>query len=84
MTDCLGDDLTVLAAEKKRLNALLDDAMDQYALVEEDLNVRMKGKAGAELEALMSERARVEDMLGIVALVERLDQIRQRMDALKG
>ncbi|WP_245644184.1 hypothetical protein [Magnetospirillum moscoviense] len=78
------EDLAFLTAEKKRLDQLLDDAMDQYALVEEDLNVRMKGKSGAELDALMAERARIEDTLGIVALVERIDVIREKIEALRG
>ncbi|CAA7616442.1 conserved hypothetical protein [Magnetospirillum sp. LM-5] len=78
------EDLAFLTAEKKRLDQLLDNAMDQYALVEEDLNVRMKGKSGAELDALMAERARIEDTLGIVALVERIDVIREKIEALRG
>lgn len=84
MSEALGDDIAALTAEKKRLDGLLDDAMDQYALVEEDLNVRMKGKTGSELDALMAERARIEDTLGIVELVERIDAIRMRIEELKG
>jgi hypothetical protein len=80
----VSEDLAFLAAEKKRLDQLLDDAMDQYALVEEDLNVRMKGKSGVELDALMAERARIEDTLGIVALVDRIDVIREKIAALRG
>ncbi len=83
MTDCCGDEWVRLAAERKRLDALLDQAMEQYALVEEDLNARMKGKSGPELDALMAERARIEDTLGIVELVERIDHIRAQMAALR-
>jgi len=77
-------DLAALAEEKKRLDQLLDDALDQYALYEEDMNIRFKTADEAGRAALMAERNEVEEKLGIVALVMRLDEIRAEMDALKG
>lgn len=72
-------ELARLEAERKRLDARLDDAVAQYALVEEDLNIRMKAASPAQLQELMAERARIEESLGIVALVEAIDAIRERM-----
>lgn len=72
-----------LDAERKRLDGLLDDAVAQYALVEEDLNARMKAASPVQLQALMEERARIEDALGIVELVERIDAIRERMAVIR-
>lgn len=72
--------MTELLAEKKRLDALLDDALDQYALYEEGMNIRFKTANETERTALMAERNEVEDKLGIVALVLRLDEIRELMD----
>lgn len=76
-------ELTRLTDERKRLDAMLDDALAQFALVEEDLNARMKGAAPAQMQALMEERARIEDALGIAALVDRIDEIRARMAIIK-
>ena len=73
-------DMAELLAEKKRLDALLDDALDQYALYEEGMNIRFKTANEAERTALMVERNEVEDKLGIVALVLRLDEIRALME----
>lgn len=72
-----------LQAERKRLDALLDEAMEQYALFEEDINGRMKAAGPAEMDGLMAERARVEDMLGIADLVDRIDRIRERIEAIQ-
>lgn len=72
--------MTELLAEKKRLDALLDDALDQYALYEEGMNIRFKTANETERTALMAERNEVEDKLGIVALVLRLDEIRELME----
>ena len=73
-------DMAELLAEKKRLDALLDDALDQYALYEEGMNIRFKTANEAERTALMVERNEVEDKLGIVTLVLRLDEIRALME----
>lgn len=73
-------DMAELLAEKKRLDALLDDALDQYALYEEGMNIRFKSANDAERAALMAERNEVEEKLGIVALVLRLDEIRELME----
>lgn len=72
-------ELAHLDSERKRLDGLLDDAVAQYALVEEDMNVRMKAASPAQLQELMAERARIEESLGIAALVDAIDAIRERM-----
>ncbi|MBI2241571.1 MAG: hypothetical protein HYU59_12310 [Magnetospirillum gryphiswaldense] len=76
-------DLAALTEEKKRLDQMLDDALDQYALYEEDMNIRFKTADEPGRAALMAERGEVEEKLGIVALVLRLDEIRAEMEALK-
>lgn len=83
MTTVFDVELARLTDERKRLDAMLDDALAQFALVEEDLNARMKNATPAEMQALMEERARIEDSLGIVALVDRIDEIRARMSIIK-
>ena len=74
---------TALLAEKQRLDAQLDDALDQYALFEEGMNIRFKHADEAERAALMAERNQVEETLGIVALVLRLDEIRAQLEQLE-
>lgn len=76
-------DMAELLAEKKRLDALLDDALDQYALYEEGMNIRFKTANELERAALMAERNEVEEKLGIVALVVRLDEIRELINRAK-
>lgn len=76
-------DMAELLAEKKRLDALLDDALDQYALYEEGMNIRFKTANELERAALMAERNEIEEKLGIVALVLRLDEIRELIDRAK-
>lgn len=68
--------LAELQGERKRLDALLDDAVAQFALVEEDMNARMKVATPEKLQELMAERARIEDALGIAELVDRIDEVR--------
>lgn len=75
--------LAELEGERKRLDGLLDEAVAQFALVEEDMNARMKVASPAQLEVLMQERARIEEALGIAELVERIDAIRARIVSLK-
>lgn len=65
-----------LQAERKRLDALLDDAVAQFALVEEDMNARMKHATPEKLQELMVERGRIEEALGIADLVNRIDDLR--------
>lgn len=76
--------LEQLLDEKKRLDAQLDEALDQYALYEEGMNIRFKTASDSERAALMAERNEVEEKLGIVTLVMRLDEIRAQIEALKG
>ncbi|MGE5475942.1 MAG: hypothetical protein ACM3Q1_04755 [Bacteroidales bacterium] len=71
--------LAELQDERRRLDALLDDAVAQFALVEEDMNARMKVATPQQLQALMEERARIEDALGIAELVDRIDDLRERI-----
>lgn len=75
--------IAVLEAERKQLDAMLDAAMDKYAEFEEGMNERLKTASPDERMALFAEREQVEEMLGIVATVERIDQIRQRIAELK-
>lgn len=76
--------LEQLLDEKKRLDIQLDEALDQYALYEEGMNIRFKTASDSERAALMAERNEVEEKLGIVTLVMRLDEIRAQIEALKG
>lgn len=75
--------LAELLDERKRLDDLLDDAVAQFALVEEDMNARMKVASPSELQVLMVERAQIEDALGIADLVDRIDLLRERIAALR-
>lgn len=83
MVDALQTQLVQLQDERKRLDALLDDAVAQYALVEEDMNARMKGASPEQVQALLGERTRIEESLGIAALVERIDAVREEMARLQ-
>lgn len=76
-------DLDGLLAEKNRLDDLLDDALDKFALYEEKLNARFKTASPEDLQVLMAERAQVEDMLGIADLVIRLDELRELIAAAR-
>lgn len=75
--------LVELQDERKRLDQLLDEALEQYALYEEGMNARMKVAGPEEMPALMAERSRMEETLGIAELVERIDAIRERVAGLK-
>lgn len=75
--------LEELAGERKRLDELLDEALEQFAQYEEAMNARMKVAGPDQMPALMEERSRMEDALGIADLVDRIDQIRERMTVLK-
>lgn len=76
-------DLDGLLAEKKRLDDLLDDALDKFALYEEKLNAQFKNASPEDVQVLMAERAQVEDMLGIADLVTRLDELREAIQAAR-
>lgn len=75
--------LNQLQDERKRLDTLLDDALAQFALVEEELNPRMKMATPVQLQELMAERACIEEALGIAELVDRIDQVRSQIARLK-
>ena len=83
MTNPFDIELARIEEERKRLDGMLDDALAQFAQVEEEMNARMKTATPAQLQALMEERARIEDSLGIVALVDRLDELRARAALIK-
>lgn len=72
-----------LVAERKRLDGLLDEALDQYALFEDGMNIRMKHANADEAAVLLVERAHVEDLLGIIDLVDRIDRIRERVELMR-
>lgn len=83
--DPMGSDtLESLAAEKAALDERLDQALEQYAVFEEGMNDRFKHADADERLALMQERNQIEETLGIVAIVQRLDEIRAAMEALEG
>ena len=71
-----------LTQERSRLDAQLDEALHAFAEYEEGMNLRWHTADPAARQELMAERARVEEQLGIVAMVERLDEIRAALDAL--
>ncbi len=75
--------LELLAEEKNRLDAMLDEALDRFAEYEEGFNPRMKVAGPDELPALMNERAMMEETLGIAHCVDRLDELRLAIEALK-
>lgn len=76
--------LMELMAERKRLDGLLDDALEQFALYEEGMNPRMKAaKSPDELQALIAERTIMEETLGIADLVIRIDELRERIEEIK-
>ncbi|CAA7623443.1 hypothetical protein [Magnetospirillum sp. UT-4] len=81
--DLLSMSLADLVEERKRLDGLLDDALEQFARFEEEFNPRMKVAPPDQLPALMAERANVEELLGIATLVDQIDLVRLRIDALK-
>ena len=72
-----------LMEERDRLDAQLDEALHVFAEYEEGMNLRWRTADPATRQELMAERARVEEQLGIVALVEGLDEIGGALQAHK-
>jgi hypothetical protein len=75
--------LELLADEKNRLDAMLDEALDRFAEYEEGFNPRMKLASPDELPLLMAERTQMEETLGIAHCVDRLDELRIAIEAIK-
>jgi hypothetical protein len=75
--------IAALMEERARLDAQLDEALHTFATYEEGMNVRWNTSDPAERQALMEERAQVEEQLGIVAMVLRLDEIREELERLQ-
>jgi len=75
--------LAELMDERKQMDVKLDQAVATFALVEEEMNARMKVASPERLQELMQERAQIEDQLGIVDLVERIDALRERIAQIK-
>ncbi len=75
--------IDALKEERNRLDTQLDEALHTFAEYEEGMNVRWQTADPAARQELMMERTRVEEELGIVAIVERLDEIREALDAYK-
>jgi hypothetical protein len=73
--------MDALTEERKQLDAQLDDALHTFAEYEEGMNVRWQTADPAARQELMAERTRVEEELGIVTIVLRLDEIREQMEA---
>lgn len=72
-----------LIAERKRLDDLLDDALEKFALYEEDFNNRLKTMPEDQRMLMFAERIQMEEMLGIADLVDRLDHLRDRLNEVK-
>lgn len=75
--------IETLTEEKNRLDSELDTALHTFAEYEEGMNVRWQTADPAERQSLMEERNQVEEQLGIVSMVVRLDEIREQLEALK-
>lgn len=75
--------IETLTEEKNRLDFELDAALHTFAEYEEGMNVRWQTADPAARQALMEERNQVEEQLGIVTMVLRLDEIREQLDALR-
>ena len=75
--------IAALKEERARLDAQLDEALHAFAEYEEGMNVRWHTADPGERQELMAERSRVEEELGIVAIVLRLDEIREALEAQK-
>lgn len=75
--------LAQLIDERKRLDDLLDDALAQFALYEEEMNARWRGATPEQIQALMAERAQMEEAMGIADLVIRIDELRVQIEDLK-
>jgi hypothetical protein len=75
--------IETLTEEKARLDADLDAALHTFAEYEEGMNVRWQTADPAARQALMEERNQVEEQLGIVTMVVRLDEIREQLEELR-
>lgn len=75
--------LGALAAEKRRLDDDLSQALARFVEYEEVYNVRIKTADAAELANLRAERSRLEETLGVEALVERIDDLTRQMAELQ-
>ncbi len=75
--------IETLNQERKRLDIQLDEALHTFAEYEEGMNVRWQTADPAGRQDLMMERSRVEEELGIVTIVLRLDEIREELEAVK-
>ena len=82
-TQAPAEQLEALLSEQARLDDQLDDALAQFAVYEEHFNVKLNQASEAERPALMAERNGVEESLGIVDIVLRLDDLRDQIQALK-
>ena len=76
--------LDALLAEKEALDLRLDEALRAFATFEEEMNQHWRNADATARQTLLAERAQVEESLGIVALVDRLDQIRDQLTRLRG
>lgn len=76
--------LDAVLAEKEALDLRLDEALRAFATFEEEMNHRWRDADASARQTLLAERAQVEESLGIVALVDRLDQIRDLLARLRG
>ena len=66
----------------RNLNDQLDTALKTYSTFEYKLNAELKvAQAPEERDAIFARRAQYEDMLGIEALVNHIDTVRQQLHA---
>ncbi|MGE5503452.1 MAG: hypothetical protein ACM31L_03425 [Actinomycetota bacterium] len=79
-----GSSLDALAAEKKRLDDSLSEALARFVEFEEIYNVRIKTAAPDEAARLRAERSQLEETLGVEVLVERIDAVSRQMAELRG
>jgi hypothetical protein len=75
--------IDALIAEKDALDMRLDEALRAFADYEEQMNQRWHAADADQRIHLMTERTQVEESLGIVAIVERLDLIRDQIVRLR-
>lgn len=68
-----------LLDERQRLDLMLDDALEKFALYEEEFNNRLKTMPEDQRLLMFAERTQMEEILGIADLVDRLDRIRDRL-----
>jgi hypothetical protein len=81
--DSLQSQIDALEAERQDLDRQLDEVLERFAEYEEQMNIRWRSASPEQIQDLMTERAVVEEELGIVVLVERIDALRDNLIELR-